>query len=195
MDDSDNDDLMDFDDTSSTLEPALPIAGPSKGKARKNVRFGRRMGTPAAGEETDLDGDARMSDLGDTTDEEEDDHDDDHPIRPRIPDPSSPSSPSLHIRVRKGDNESDKVQLANGAWLTNYEYARLLKIARNKQELRKLGIIAAADKLKESLPAASESAKMFAKRRTRLPRLPPHAPQRIPPTSLAKDAAKIIVST
>ncbi len=192
MDDDDNDDLIDFDDSSSTLEPALPIAGPSKGKAKKSVHFRHRRGTPADGEDTDLDGDARMSDLGETTDEEEeeDNNDNDNPVRSRIPDPSSPSSPSLHIRVRKGDNESDKVQLANGAWLTNYEYNRLLNIARNKQELRKLGIIAAVDNLKESLPKASESAKMFVKRRTRLPGLPPQAPQRIPPTRLPKTQPK-----
>ncbi len=57
-------------------------------------------------------------------------------------DPSIPSSPSLKIVERRGgsDDESGRVRVAGGKWITNYEYNALKKRAENKKLMAKFDI-------------------------------------------------------
>lgn len=157
----------------------------STGKGKKAVRF--RKGTPGDGEESDPAGDVEMSDLDSTTDEEAMDEEEELPVRSSYPDPSSPSSPSLTIAIRRGNADTDKVKLAGGTWMTNYDYNRLVNIATNRKEMRKLGILSAADKLKQSLPPAPPAENLFARRR--VPRVS-GLPQRILPLRSSKSQPK-----
>lgn len=70
-----------------------------------------------------------MSDLG-SSDEGE------------LEDPSIPSSPSLKIVERRGgsDDESGRVRVAGGKWITSYENNALKKRAKNKKLMAKFDI-------------------------------------------------------
>lgn len=149
----------------------------------KTTAFKKRKGTPVGGDESDEGDDVEMPDLGSTTEEEDEEEDEyEHTPRPCVPDPSCPSSPSLNIIARNGDGESDTVKLAGGAWVTNYDYRRLVKIGENKQLMRSLGIVASAEALANSIPAPRKTAK----RQTHAPGQPGKPPRRVLPARITK---------
>lgn len=149
--------------------PATNNPSSSRGKKRNNEH------AALSGSDDELE---RMSDLGDSSDEEE--VNESTPSRPTVPDPSSPSSPSLIILKRTGAGEADRVQLQNGVWVTNYEYARLCNIASNRRKMRELGIPFTKTNDPARIPHKSIK-----------PQRQGHAiPPRFPPTRAAKQQLK-----
>ncbi len=116
----------------------------------------------------------------DSSDEEEEEGAQIPAGRPTVPDPSSPSSPSLRIIKSRGTGMADKVQLSGGAWVTNYEYQRLLQMGKNKSMLRAQGLFHAEDMFK---PPPSQ-------RRARVQVTEPSEPSRILPARLSKSLPK-----
>lgn len=113
--------------------------GRAQGKFKKHV--------PSSSDDSDeeLEFEAANGKEG-SSDEESEDEEDGAGTTPRpvIPDPTCPSSPSLKIIDRRGGSDDyGRVKLAGGAWVSNYEYSRLFKIAENRQLLASLNIPAA----------------------------------------------------
>ncbi len=124
----------DYDILAAQQAAADAKRGTKKGKFKKSTK-------------TDSDLEEEFDSLipFDSSDEEEDKDEEGvlpQPARhPTVPDPSSPSSPSLRIVKSRGTGIADKVQLSGGAWVTNYEYQRLVQMGKNKHTLRAAGLL------------------------------------------------------
>ncbi len=155
-----------------------------KGDAEKSSKsYGKfkprrsRTTSPTDGSESDVD-----FEMLDVHSDEERQRASEGESEPRsvFPDPSSPSSPSLIIIQRKGGmGEAGKVKLADGKWVTNYEYGRLQKMASNKALMEAMGI-----------PDAAKALVGMKKPSPTLQRAPGGPPSRIPPVRTSKQQEK-----
>lgn len=150
----------------------------AKGKFKKPVK--------ESYEDSGDDSEETRDDGTDKSNSDEEDDEDDEDVndngRPVIPDPTCPSSPSLKIVDRRGGSDDyGRVRLAGGAWVSNYEYNRLVKIAENRQLIASLNIPAHVQAVVGQPPQPPRP-----KERTRAVQFTPSAPSRVLPARASK---------